>query len=138
MREHSLQKVPVILVLGRREAEQRTITVRRLGIKQQESLELDEAIARLVADNAKRGPGHRIDMNWGPGQYRRIRSAAATFLLMVLLLAHAGPIEADIELQGDFVQGGMVVGRTAPGRRSAGRATDKGVSGRMVHCRVQS
>ncbi|MDJ0956222.1 MAG: threonine--tRNA ligase [Arenicellales bacterium] len=51
VRDHSLQKIPVILVLGRREAEQRTVTVRRLGSKQQENLALDEAVTRLVEDN---------------------------------------------------------------------------------------
>ncbi len=49
VREHSLQKVPVILVLGRREAEQRTVTIRRLGTKQQQTLPLPEAVAELVA-----------------------------------------------------------------------------------------
>ena len=55
VRDHSLQKIPVILVLGRREAEQRTVTVRRLGSKQQENLALDDAVTRLAEDNA--GPG---------------------------------------------------------------------------------
>ena len=55
IRDHSLQKVPVIVVLGRREAEQRTVTVRRLGSKKQEILPLEQAITQLVEDNA--GPG---------------------------------------------------------------------------------
>ncbi len=47
VREHSLQKVPVILVCGKREAEE-TVNMRRLGSRDQESMTLDEAIARLV------------------------------------------------------------------------------------------
>ncbi|PYE88144.1 threonine--tRNA ligase [Phyllobacterium leguminum] len=47
VREHSLAKVPVILVCGKREAEEKTVNMRRLGSQNQESLTLDEAIARL-------------------------------------------------------------------------------------------
>lgn len=50
VREHSLQKVPVILVCGKREAEENTVNVRRLGSRDQESMTLDEAIARLVEE----------------------------------------------------------------------------------------
>jgi threonyl-tRNA synthetase len=48
VREHSLAKVPVILVCGRREAEEGTVNIRRLGEKDQKSLTLDEALAALV------------------------------------------------------------------------------------------
>jgi len=48
VREHSLAKVPVILVCGRREAEEGTVNVRRLGSKDQKSMGLDEAIAAFV------------------------------------------------------------------------------------------
>ena len=54
VREHSVQKVPVILVLGRREAEQRTVTIRRLGTKEQKSMPVTQAIDELVADNTGR------------------------------------------------------------------------------------
>ncbi len=50
VREHSLQKVPVILVCGKREAEENTVNMRRLGSRDQESMTLDEAIARLVEE----------------------------------------------------------------------------------------
>jgi threonyl-tRNA synthetase len=50
VREHSVAKVPVILAIGKREAEERTVAVRRLGGNQQESLALDEAVARLAAE----------------------------------------------------------------------------------------
>jgi threonyl-tRNA synthetase len=48
VREHSLQKVPVILVCGMREAEERTVNMRRLGSQNQTSLTLDDAISHLV------------------------------------------------------------------------------------------
>jgi threonyl-tRNA synthetase len=48
VREHSLAKVPVILVCGRREAEEGTVNIRRLGEKDQKSLTLDAALAALV------------------------------------------------------------------------------------------
>ncbi|NGO51312.1 threonine--tRNA ligase [Allomesorhizobium camelthorni] len=51
VREHSLAKVPVILVCGKREAEENTVNIRRLGSRDQQSLSLDEAVASL-ADEA--------------------------------------------------------------------------------------
>ncbi|MBS1303944.1 threonine--tRNA ligase [Loktanella sp. SALINAS62] len=50
VREHSVAKVPVILALGAREVEERTVTVRRLGEKQTQVVALDDIIASLVAD----------------------------------------------------------------------------------------
>ena len=46
VREHSLAHVPVLVVVGRREAEQRTVALRRLGGEAQEVLPLDEAVQR--------------------------------------------------------------------------------------------
>ncbi|MVA70141.1 threonine--tRNA ligase [Agrobacterium vitis] len=48
VREHSVGKVPVIIVCGKREAEERTVNIRRLGSQDQVSMTLDEAIASLV------------------------------------------------------------------------------------------
>jgi threonyl-tRNA synthetase len=48
VREHSLAKVPVILVCGKREAEEGTVNVRRLGSRDQQSLSLEAAVAALV------------------------------------------------------------------------------------------
>ena len=48
VREHSLARVPALLVVGRREAEARTVAIRRLGSEAQEVLLLGEATARLV------------------------------------------------------------------------------------------
>ncbi len=50
VRRHSLAKVPNLLVLGRREAENRSVTIRKLGSEGQESLSLDAAIAALTAE----------------------------------------------------------------------------------------
>lgn len=47
VREHSLAKVPVILVCGKREAEEQTVNIRRLGSRDQHSMTLDEAIESL-------------------------------------------------------------------------------------------
>ncbi|MEM8662985.1 MAG: threonine--tRNA ligase, partial [Pseudomonadota bacterium] len=50
VREHSAAKVPVILVVGGREAEDRTVAMRRLGSRQNTVMPLDEAVAMLVAE----------------------------------------------------------------------------------------
>ena len=47
VREHSLAKVPVMLVVGKREAEEGKVSIRRLGSQSQEVVTLDEAIAAL-------------------------------------------------------------------------------------------
>lgn len=52
VREHSMKKVPVMLVIGKREAADRTVAIRRLGEEKQEVLALDETIAKLVAEAA--------------------------------------------------------------------------------------
>jgi len=50
VREHSLAKVPVIMVCGMREAEEGSVNIRRLGSKDQISTGLDEAIAALIEE----------------------------------------------------------------------------------------
>ncbi|MBW4983086.1 threonine--tRNA ligase [Mameliella sp. CS4] len=50
VREHSVGKVPVILAVGHREVEERTVTVRRLGEKQTQVASLDEITAELGRD----------------------------------------------------------------------------------------
>ncbi|NRP85692.1 Threonine--tRNA ligase [Ensifer adhaerens] len=47
IREHSVTKVPVIIVCGKKEAEERSVNIRRLGSQAQTSMSLDEAIASL-------------------------------------------------------------------------------------------
>ena len=47
VREYSLEKTPVMLVVGKREAEEGKVSIRRLGSQKQEVMGLDEAIAML-------------------------------------------------------------------------------------------
>jgi threonyl-tRNA synthetase len=48
VREHSLAKVPALLVAGRKEASERTVSIRRLGSNEQRSMSLEAALAALV------------------------------------------------------------------------------------------
>jgi threonyl-tRNA synthetase len=50
VREHSLAKVPFLYAIGRREAENRTLSLRRLGSDAQETLALADAIAKFKAE----------------------------------------------------------------------------------------
>ena len=51
MREHSLAKVPLLLVVGKREAEEGTVALRRLGSdEQQKMMSLDDAVAMIAAE----------------------------------------------------------------------------------------
>ncbi len=50
VREHSVAKVPNLLVVGKREADEGTVALRVLGSQGQQMLSLDEAVARLVAE----------------------------------------------------------------------------------------
>ena len=50
VREHSLAKVPALLVVGRNEAESRQVSVRRLGSERQSVTGLDAALAALVEE----------------------------------------------------------------------------------------
>ena len=47
VREHSVAKVPVLMVIGKREAEERMVSLRRLGAADQENAGLDRAVAML-------------------------------------------------------------------------------------------
>ncbi|MGH1480124.1 MAG: threonine--tRNA ligase [Geminicoccales bacterium] len=51
VREHSVAKIPLILAVGARESEQRTVSLRRLGQQGQENLALDEAVALFVKES---------------------------------------------------------------------------------------
>ncbi|THV25259.1 threonine--tRNA ligase [Peteryoungia ipomoeae] len=50
VREHSVTKVPVIIVCGKREAEEKTVNIRRLGSQDQVSMPLTEAVAVLAGE----------------------------------------------------------------------------------------
>src|SRR2546427_7630884 len=51
VREHSLAKVPVLLVVGKKEAAERAVSIRRLGSDKQTVIPLDAALA-MLADEA--------------------------------------------------------------------------------------
>ena len=50
VREHSLAKVPVLLVVGKKEATERTVSIRRLGSDKQQTVPLDAALAALAQE----------------------------------------------------------------------------------------
>jgi threonyl-tRNA synthetase len=50
VREHSLQKIPVILAIGKKEAAERLVSVRRFGSNAQSVVALDEALAAFVKE----------------------------------------------------------------------------------------
>jgi threonyl-tRNA synthetase len=51
VREHSLAKVPVLLVVGKKEAADRSVSIRRLGSPEQSSMPLEAALAALAAES---------------------------------------------------------------------------------------
>ena len=51
VREHSLAKVPALLVVGKKEAAERTVSIRRLGSEGQTVMPLDAAL-KMLADEA--------------------------------------------------------------------------------------
>jgi threonyl-tRNA synthetase len=64
VREHSLAKVPVILAVGKREAEEKTVTIRRLGSQAQTVMPLSEMLAALTGEAT-------------PPDVKRVRAARA-------------------------------------------------------------
>jgi threonyl-tRNA synthetase len=60
VREHSLAHVPVLAVVGRREAETGMVALRRLGSQEQEVISLADAVSQLAAEatppDVRRGP----------------------------------------------------------------------------------
>ena len=71
VREHSLAKVPAILVCGRREADEKTVNIRRLGSNTPSSKTLAEAVAALreeaVPPDLARGAGRKGASNAASG-----------------------------------------------------------------------
>jgi threonyl-tRNA synthetase len=63
VREHSLAKVPVMLVVGKKEAAERTVSIRRLGKEGQQVIALEKALAMLTDEAV-------------PPDVRRMRQAA--------------------------------------------------------------
>jgi threonyl-tRNA synthetase len=50
VREHSLAKIPVLLVVGKKEAAERSVSIRRLGSQEQKSMAWEDALAMLKAE----------------------------------------------------------------------------------------
>jgi threonyl-tRNA synthetase len=50
VREHSVTKVPVILVVGKREMEEKAINMRRLGSQEQKAMSFADALEALVKE----------------------------------------------------------------------------------------
>jgi threonyl-tRNA synthetase len=50
VREHSLAKIPALLVVGKKEAAERTVSIRRLGSDKQQTMPLDAALAALAQE----------------------------------------------------------------------------------------
>jgi threonyl-tRNA synthetase len=63
VREHSLAKVPALLVVGKKEAADRTVSIRRLGKDAQQVQGLDAALAALADEGV-------------PPDLRRMKAAA--------------------------------------------------------------
>ena len=51
IREHSLSKVPILLICGEKESKGNTVTIRKLGSEKQETLPLKEMIKKLSIQN---------------------------------------------------------------------------------------
>jgi threonyl-tRNA synthetase len=51
VREHSLAKIPLLLVVGKKEAAERTVSIRRLGSPEQKSMAWEDALAMLRAES---------------------------------------------------------------------------------------
>ena len=55
VREHSVSKVPVLMAVGQREVDDKTVALRRLGSKKQQVVSLDDAVEALSGEIAARG-----------------------------------------------------------------------------------
>ncbi len=51
IREHSVSKIPILMICGAKEVQNKTITIRRLGQEQQQTMGLDEAMKELSKDS---------------------------------------------------------------------------------------
>jgi threonyl-tRNA synthetase len=51
IREHSLSKVPLLLICGQKEVNDKTVTIRKLGSEKQETLSLEQAVKQISQKN---------------------------------------------------------------------------------------
>jgi threonyl-tRNA synthetase len=52
IREHSNSKIPIIIAIGKKEAEERSVSVRRLGSQETKTIKLDE-IKNILQQESK-------------------------------------------------------------------------------------
>ena len=79
IREHSLAKVPVLLIVGKREAKEGTVSLRRIGRNDTETLTLREVMVRLETE-ALRSTRSPVSLppveGWGDGKGSLAEAAA--------------------------------------------------------------
>ena len=51
IREHSLAKIPILLICGKKELDTNTITIRRLGSDEQQTMDLNKAVQYIFSKN---------------------------------------------------------------------------------------
>ena len=51
IREHSLAKIPILLICGKKELDANTITIRRLGSDKQQTINLEEAVQYIASQS---------------------------------------------------------------------------------------
>ena len=51
IREHSLSKVPLLLICGKKEISNKTVTIRKLGSKEQKTIKFSKAIKNIKLSN---------------------------------------------------------------------------------------
>ena len=51
IREHSLSKVPLLFICGKKEVTEKSVTIRKLGSEKQETLSVDKAIKKISEMN---------------------------------------------------------------------------------------
>ena len=51
IREHSVAKIPIIIVCGKKEMTEKTVTIRRLGSEKQETVKREDLIKNMLQDN---------------------------------------------------------------------------------------
>jgi threonyl-tRNA synthetase len=52
VREHSSRKVPIIMAIGKNEKANKTVSIRRIGSKDTEVIDLDEALKIIEKENS--------------------------------------------------------------------------------------
>ena len=52
IREHSVSKIPILMICGAKEVQNNSVTIRRLGQQEQQTINLDEAIKKLLLESS--------------------------------------------------------------------------------------